>query len=80
MHKLNPATLWHGILFKEPSPTGSCLSDLIGLCKPKHKTPPPNTQEKQSLGTVKEAVIDLKCFIRVRRDSNQDILSQDPAG
>ena len=30
------------------------------------------------LGTVKEAVIDLKCFIRVRQDSNQDILSLSP--
>ena len=45
-NRLKPATLWHGNLSKEPSPTGSCLSDLIGLCKPKHKTPPPNTQRE----------------------------------
>ena len=38
--------MWHGILFKEPNPTGSRQSDLIGLCRPTHETPPPNTQGK----------------------------------
>ena len=36
--------VWHGILFEEPSPTGSRPSDLIGLCKQHTKAHPPNTQ------------------------------------
>ena len=37
-------TWWHGILFKEPKPTGSRPSDLIGLEEQHMKPHPPNTQ------------------------------------
>ena len=38
--------VWHGILFEEPSPTGSRPRDLIGLYKQQKETPPPqNTRE-----------------------------------
>ena len=38
--------VWHGILFEEPNPTGSRPSDLIGLYKATHETPPPQHTRK----------------------------------
>ena len=32
--EIRNAMVWHGILFKEPNPTGSRPSDVIGCCEP----------------------------------------------
>ena len=37
-------SVWHGILFEEPNPTGNRPRDLIGLEEQQKKPHPPNTQ------------------------------------